>query len=181
MGLGNLNIWIRYEPDITWSCRVDTVNPWYVTIKDCTGRILEWCGRVYRRIPTKCGHIEIEVPPGCYILSAIGYATGSNTFTAPAFVVVNCGETVCVNLLAPIVHNCGWYFTSGIRQGVREKTIPPGVADRAIETIKEVLKYVKAPKIRPGEVHLEMEIKEAEEFLKKVKKEKKPTEQKEEK
>jgi hypothetical protein len=172
MGLGKLNIWIRYEPDITWSCRVDTKNPWYVTIKDCTGRILEWCGKVYSRVgPTECGHIEIEVPPGCYVLSAIGYATGHNTFTAPAFVLVGCDETACVNLLAPIQHNCGWYWISGMKQGVREKVIPPGVADEATKATEEVLKYVKAPIIRPGEIPLEREIEEAEEFLKNLEKE----------
>lgn len=166
MGLGKLNIWIRYEPDITWSCRVDTVNRWYVTIKDCTGRILEWCGKVYSKVgPTKHGHIEIEVPPGCYILSAIGYATGSNTFTAPAFVQVRCGETVCVNLLAPIIHNCIWYVIAGLNQAVRQKVVPPGVADKAINATKGVLEYVKAPIVRPREVTIEMEIEETEKFL----------------
>lgn len=173
MGLGKLNIWIRYEPDITWSCKVDSDNPWYVTIKDCTGRILEWCGRVFSRVgPTKCGHIEIEVPPGCYILSAIGKATGHNTFTAPALVQVRCDEIACVNLLAPIRHYCGWYWIAGMKQGVREKAIPLDVANKAIDVTKEVLKHVKTPILRPGEVPLEKEIEEADEFLEKAESEK---------
>jgi hypothetical protein len=168
MGLARLNVWIRYEPDITWSCKVDTSNRWWVTIKDCTGRILEAEGKLFSRVgPTEHGHIEIEVPPGCYVLSAIGYAKGSNTFTAPALVQVRCGETACVNLLAPIEHTCSWYFIAGVRQGVRDKTIPREVADKAIDATKGILKHLKAPLMRPGEVSTEKETEETEEFLKK--------------
>lgn len=178
MGLGKLNIWIRYEPDITWSCKIDSENRWWVTIYDCSRRILEWCGKRYARIgPTEHGHIEIKVPPGCYILSAIGYATGHNTFTAPAFVQVGCGETVCVNLLAPIQHTCGWYWIAGVTQAAKEKVVPPRVAQQAINATKEVLKHVKMPVIRPGEVPIEKEIEEIETFLKKAAD---PTVQKEE-
>jgi hypothetical protein len=172
MGLGKLNIWVRYEPGVRWSCKVDTVDwlpwgGWFVTIKDCCGRILEWCGKKYSRVgPTKHGHIEIEVPPGCYILSAISIATGSNTFTAPAYVQVDCGETVCVNLLAPIQNTCSWYDIAGIRQGVRDKVIPPEVANKAIAAIREVTKYTGPPITRPGEVTAESEIEEIEELLK---------------
>ena len=75
MGYGKLNIWVRYEPEITWSCRVDDKNEWYVTIKDCTGRIVERCGKPMSWIgPTECGHLEVEVPPGCYVISAISKA-----------------------------------------------------------------------------------------------------------
>ena len=173
MGLGKLNIWIRYEPEITWSCRIDSNNLWYVTIKDCTGRILEWCGKVFSRVgPTECGHIEIEVPPGCYILSAIGKAREGNVFTAPALVQVRCDEITCVNLLAPIRHYCGWYWIAGVRQGVREKAIPPELAEKAIEITKEVLKHRNIPTLRPWEVPLEKEIEEAEHFLEKVESEK---------
>lgn len=173
MGLGKLNIWIRYEPNVTWSCKVDTVdwpgwNGWLVTIKDCCGRILEWCGKRYSRVgPTKHGHIEIEVPPGCYILSAISLAKGSNTFTAPSYVQVGCDETVCVNLLAPIANVCSWYDIVGIRQGVRENVIPPEVAKKAIDAIREVIKYREPPIKRPGAVTIEREIEELEEILKK--------------
>jgi hypothetical protein len=171
MGLGKLDIWIRYEPGVTWSCKVDTVDwpqwgGWLVTIKDCTGRILEWCGKRYSRIgPTKHGHIEIEVPPGCYILSAISLAKGCNTFTAPAFVQVGCDEAVCVNLLAPIENTCSWYYIAGVRQGVRDKVIPKEVAERAIATAKEVLRYVPKPTLRPGEVSIEREIEEIEKVI----------------
>jgi hypothetical protein len=166
MGLGKLNIWIRYEPDITWSCKVDTENKWFVTIKDCTGRILEWCGQTYSRVgPTECGHIEIELPPGCYILSAISMATGSNTFTAPAFVQVRCDETACVNLLAPIRNTCGWYYIAGLKQAVREKAVPAGIAGRAIKAVKEVLEHDIAPIMRPKEVPTEIEVDETEKLL----------------
>ena len=168
MGSGKLNIWVRYEPEITWSCRVDDKNKWYVTIKDCTNRIVELCGKPLSRIgPTECGHLDIEIPPGCYVISAISSATGSSTFTAPAFAQVRCGETVCVNLLAPIVHNCGWYFIAGLRQGIRDEIITETIAEKAIGVIKETLEHMKKPKTRLGEMPLEKEIVETEKFLNK--------------
>ncbi len=175
MGLGKLNIWIRYEKGVTWSCRVDTENwppwnGWKVTIKDCTGRILEWCGKRYSLIgPTKHGHLEVEVPPGSYIISALSGATGCNTYTAPAYVQVGCDECVCVNLLAPIQHYCAWYYIAGVRQAVRDEVIPKEVAERAIATAKEVLKYVPKPTLRPGETPVEEDIEEIEGMLRKKK------------
>jgi hypothetical protein len=167
MGNGKLNIWVRYEPEVTWSCRVDDKNEWYVTIKDCTGRIVERCGKPMSWIgPTECGHLEVEVPPGCYVMSAISRATSSNIFTAPAFAQVGCGETACVNLLAPIAHDCAWYSIAGLRQGVREGIIPENVAEKAIGAIKEALVHMKKPRTRLGEMPLEKEIGEAEKFLK---------------
>jgi hypothetical protein len=76
MGTGKLNIWVSdvANPCGTWQ------GGGKITIFDCDG-ILEWpCGRYmapdgswqpvpggkYKDLPFKCGHLEVEVPPGCY-------------------------------------------------------------------------------------------------------------------
>ena len=61
-----------------------------------------------------CGHLEVEVPPGCYYIRAVaGYNISSdgtyigNHFTDAAIVTVCCDAHVCVTLFTPSVHHCG--------------------------------------------------------------------------
>lgn len=41
-----------------------------VHILHCNGEILKWCGKKYANLPTQCGHLEVEIPPGCYMVVA---------------------------------------------------------------------------------------------------------------
>ena len=84
MGTGKLNVWVRNT-----SCEV-VDRTGHLHIYDCHGKsvLVQWFHN---------GHIEVEVPPGCYILTA-GVVYG-NIYTDKTMVVVKCGEKVCVNLV----------------------------------------------------------------------------------
>lgn len=49
-------------------------------------------------------HIEVEVPPGCYIVRA--WVCWGNLWTDRAMVIVGCGQEACVNLIVPRKVNC---------------------------------------------------------------------------
>lgn len=50
-------------------------------------------------------HIELKVPPGCYVVwTRVCY--GKNEETNKAMAIVDCGNDVCVNLLLDKVNRC---------------------------------------------------------------------------
>src|SRR5947199_4787300 len=103
MGLAKLNVWITRFGD---ACHIDDKEPYFVHITDCGGKVLEWCGKKYAGLPAKCGHLEVDIPPGCYSVFASHTpgATGpsfGNRLTHVQVVRANCGDHVCVTLHAP--------------------------------------------------------------------------------
>lgn len=108
-GLAQLNVAVS---ELDKPCR-KSGRTWYVTIWNCDGSILEWCGRQYVVMPAKCGHLSVKLPEGCYYVSAVwsfsetasGYQ--ANHFTDRALVTVKCNECTCVTLFNPHVHRCG--------------------------------------------------------------------------
>ncbi|MBI3970171.1 MAG: hypothetical protein HY332_02680 [Chloroflexi bacterium] len=160
MGLGKLNVFVSQLDD---GCKIDS-RTWFVTIYDCDGRVLEWCGRRYAVIPARCGHLEVEVPPGCYTLLAV-WSFGTtpagtifgNHFTDHAVAQVCCDQTTCVTLYTPSAHRCGILFDVALRvlEQRREGGPPPEVVQRAREGIREVLNFLPRP-ARPLELgHLD--------------------------
>ncbi|RMF89966.1 MAG: hypothetical protein D6733_05110 [Methanobacteriota archaeon] len=147
MGMAKLNVWVSGLDD---PCKVDN-RTWYVTIYDCDGNVLEWCGKKYVVLPAKCGHLEVEVPPGCYYIKAVwGYKfVGGvyyvNHFTDAAIVQARCDETVCVKLYAPTAHRCGLIYLHAVRDLARQKAIPPAVAKKVEGAIGELLEHIPRP------------------------------------
>ena len=113
--------------------------------------VLEWCGRRYVVIPAKCGHLEIEVPPGCYYIKAVwGYRqVGSvyyvNHFTDAAIVQACCDQHVCVKLFNPSIHRCGTIVVRAINDLVAQKVVKPHIAEKQEAAMMEVLATVPAP------------------------------------
>lgn len=130
MSTAHLDIWVSdvADPCGTWR------GEGQITIFDCKG-VLEWpCGRIrdvegewqrvpngaYRNLRFACGHLEAEVPPGCYWVIA-GYASAPgprihlNYTTHVGIVQANCGETACVKLYNPTLRLCWDWFLSGLR------------------------------------------------------------------
>jgi hypothetical protein len=130
MGVGRLNIWISDVADACGTWR----GGGRATIFDCDG-ILAWpCGRwrtegtdwervpdgQYRNLPFRCGHLEAELPPGCYWVVAGSVSPGSgyihlNYTTHVGIAQVACGETACVKLYNPSVRLCWNWFRVGIQ------------------------------------------------------------------
>lgn len=149
MGLAKLNIWVSEMDD---PCSVSN-RTWYVTIYDCDGNVLQWCGRRYVVIPARCGHLEIEVPPGCYYIKAVwsfkvitpGLAYRVNHFTDAAIVQAVCDQTTCLKLFNPSAHRCGIIYVRALDDLVRQKAIKPQVARQAQEALNAALAELPRP------------------------------------
>ncbi len=140
MGMAKLNVWVSATDD---PCAIDN-RTWYVTIFNCDGHVLEWCGKRYVVLPAKCGHLEVEVPPGCYRINAVwsfsflGGVFYVNHFTDSAVVQACCEETVCVTLFNPSIHRCGTILLRAVKDLVAQKGINPEIAqqvDRAVNAL----------------------------------------------
>lgn len=103
-------------------------------------------GWYYDNVPTLDGHVEIDVPPGCYVLRGSmhtwfthGVLYG-NWATDRAIVQACCGEEVCPTLYAPSAAAC-WvpFFDFVIPLLSRHKILVPEVA-RALEAVKGSIK-----------------------------------------
>jgi hypothetical protein len=165
MGTARLNVWVT---EIAKACRIEQpffypthgrLSKSYVHVLHCDGTILEWCGTKYRDLETDCGHVEIEVPPGCYMVCAtLGPAEAStkapkakpkpeggrpsslgNHISHVAVVRVDCDDHACVTLFQPDMHFCGvWWLTALKHQLDVGLEVDKG-AIRAIEGVLEAL------------------------------------------
>lgn len=150
MGFAKLNIFVSDTDDpCGYSDRT-----WYVTIYNCDGSVLEYCGRRYVVIPAKCGHLEIDVPPGCYLIKAVwGYrilGTGVyavNHFTDAAIVTACCEQTTCVKLFNPSTHRCGIIYALAVADAQRQEelNVDERLAGRVQNAVKAVNRRVPKP------------------------------------
>lgn len=148
MSTARLNVWASV---IGRPCEIESKKTLYVYVLHCDGRVLEWCGRKYVALPTKCGHLEVEIPPGCYIVGAVENPNGipplGNHLTHIQIVRANCGDHVCVTLFNPTLHFCGHWFKTAMTghaaaggQGVpRELTAAMRNAIDAVEKVEALL------------------------------------------
>jgi len=149
MGMSKLNIWISTMDD---PCGVDDKHLWFVTIYDCDGYVLSWCKKRYIVLPAKCGHLEVEVPPGVYYIKAVwGYSIAGgayygNHFTDAAIVQACCDQTVCVKLFNPSVHRCGPIIIRAMKDLVMQKFTKVELAKKLEEQIKTILADIPKPK-----------------------------------
>jgi len=145
MGMSTLQIWITSEGSpCTISERDEHDNtPWQVAIMHCDGRVLNWCNRRYVAIPAPCGHVEVQVPPGCYIIRAgeamrVDKKGGliGNHMSDHAVVTACCDESVCVTLFAPTLHNCVRGVVVALGGAVEANLIPAETARPALTALK---------------------------------------------
>jgi len=126
MSTAKLNVWITDFGDACHIVKPRDLSPgvperWFVHITDCTGNVLEWCGKKFSFLEAKCGHLEIEIPPGCYSVFATHTAQQSqgrqpfgNQLTHIQVVRANCGDHVCVTLFSPKMSSCGSWFVAAV-------------------------------------------------------------------
>jgi hypothetical protein len=162
MGLAKLNVWISKVGN---PCEVSD-RTWYVNIYNCEGNILEWCKRRFVVLKAPCGHLEVEVPPGCYVINAVwGYwidakdVLHGNHFTHNAIVQATCDKTTCVRLFTPKAHSCGVIFRLAVMDLVRQDLVPRAVANRLNVAMDETLKYTPEP-VKKFELGILRELKE---------------------
>lgn len=149
MGMSKLNIFVSGVDD---PCSIDD-RTWYVTIFDCDGRVLTWCGRRFVVMPARCGHLEVEVPPGCYYIKAVwgftvvrpGLVYRVNHFTDAAIVQACCEKTTCVKLFNPSAHRCGFIYVRALHDLARQDAV-----DRdAVAQVEEGVNAINAELGRP--------------------------------
>jgi hypothetical protein len=151
MGMSKLNIWVSGEDD---PCSISD-RTWYVTIFDCDGNVLQWCGKKYVVMPAKCGHLEVEVPPGCYYIKAVwGFwlVPGTKTvyrvnhFTDAAIVQAFCEQHVCVKLFNPSIHRCGFIVVRAIKDLLRQNLIKPEQVKEVEKAMNDALAGIEKPR-----------------------------------
>lgn len=169
-GVSKLNIWVSDVADPCGTLQKDGK----MTILDCKG-VLHWpCGRFlapngqwepvpnngeYRHLPFKCGHIEVEVPPGSYwVVSGTVIPQPEikdiyfNYTTHVGIVQVLCGESACVKLFNPSKRLCWYWFRTGLMMDPVIRRDPEKI--KKVETlVAELLKDVPPP--LPAEKHIE--------------------------
>lgn len=97
-------------------------------------------------IPTRDGHVEIEVPPGCYLVAAsmhtwfVNGVLHGNWATDRAIVQACCGEDVCVGLYASSFQPCNWIFQQVIAMLLQNKAIAAEDARRVQDALKSLYK-----------------------------------------
>lgn len=151
MGVGRINIWISDVADAcgTWA------GSGRATVFDCDG-IVEWpCGRYrtegtdwqrvprggFRNLPFRCGHLEVELPPGCYWVVA-GSVTPTHGYihlnytTHVGIVQVGCDETACVKLYNPSIRLCWNWFLVGAKALAAQGLFDRGVVAEIEKTVE---------------------------------------------
>lgn len=149
MGMAKLNVFVSAMDD---PCGISS-RTWYVTIYDCDGNVLDWCGRRYVVMPARCGHLEVKVPPGCYRVIAVwgftivnpGFVYRVNHFTDSAIVTACCEETECVKLFNPSAHRCGFIYVRALRDLVNQEVIDREEADQVERAVGEINKRLGEP------------------------------------
>ncbi|HEX8143301.1 MAG TPA: hypothetical protein VF553_11940 [Pyrinomonadaceae bacterium] len=146
MSTAKLNVWVTKVGD---PCKIDNDYQWFVHILHCNGEILKWCGKSYSNLMTKCGHLEIEIPPGCYMVCAT-WSPAPNT-TVPTtlgnhishlqIIRANCGKEICVTLFPPTFHWCGiWWLVALREQAAMQRFPAQAEARNAINAVETLLK-----------------------------------------
>jgi len=94
-------------------------------------------------IPTRDGHVEIELPPGCYTVVGsmhtwfVNSILRGNWATDRAVVQACCGDDVCVTLYASSMQPCNVIlFEFVIPLLIRNKAIKPAEGEAAIKALR---------------------------------------------
>lgn len=177
MSVATLSVWI---PNLGQPCTVANdpglPNPWRVVVFRCDGQVLNWSegrfrthhkeswttipwhtppggieGYWYDSIPTRDGHVEIEVPPGTYVVRATmhsWFVNGllyGNWATDHAVVQACAGQDVSVTLYTPSAMACHIVLFDFVLPMLRwQEVIDSDRLDRAIEALKDVASELTA-------------------------------------
>jgi hypothetical protein len=163
MSTAKLNVWVTKvgEP-----CAIDDKTQWFVHVLHCNGKILEWCGKKYTNLPTKCGHLDVEIPPGCYMVCATWSPGGGATVPTSlgnhishlSIIRANCGDHVCVTLFPPTFHWCGIWWLIALRENasVLQREGGAELARNAENAVTELLAKVPADPLTQEMLKIEL-------------------------
>lgn len=184
MSTATLNIWITNlgEP-CTVANDPGLPEPWVIAVSHCDGRVLNWsegryryhhedrwipigvhtpsggvAGYWYDSIPTRDGHVEIELPPGCYVVRGsmhtwfLNGVLYGNWATDHAIVQASCGDDVCATLYAPSAPAC-WIplFEFVLPLLIKNKIIDQEQGEAAIRVMRETIRPEAASRFERAE------------------------------
>jgi len=101
-------------------------------------------------------HIELDIPPGCYIVRA--WVCWGNLWTDRAMVIVGCGGEACVNLIVPQRQNC-----------IRDVLIPVAFAAHDIKLAPDRVRAATEVLMATGEIQRDALRKELTDLTKELK------------
>lgn len=141
MGVAKLNVWIK---DTDFPCKPDMkTQVWFIDVFLCDGTPLSWCGKTYYGTDeTVHGHVEIKVPPGCYVVRGRSCNPAGNFTTDMTMVTVSCGDTACVQLVPAGFHICTRNLIAAIDMHVQLGTVTDVEVQPAIGAINDVADLV---------------------------------------
>ena len=135
MGISKINVWIR-EPD---DCTVAEMDGFAWARTCCASN-----SKKLYQAKLRNGHAEIEVPPGCYIVDA-SWRPGCCGDAKETMVIVDCGETVCVNLIREWAGVPIRRLTSLVNHAT-EANIPREKIDEMVKILVEIANTVPEEK-----------------------------------
>lgn len=138
MGFARINVWVR-EPD---DCTVAEMDG-YAWAKPCCSRNID----LIYETTLKMGHAELQVPPGCYVVDA-AWKPGCCGTAKETIVIVNCGETACVNLIREWGGDVSGIRLAALMNHAREAKIPDADIKIVEAVFDKVSKSVPDGKIR---------------------------------
>jgi len=115
-----------------------------VSIFTCDGQILKWAKKEYKLLQALNGHLEVELPPGCYYLRAASIHC-ENAYSDTAVVRVNCGETVCVTLMLPSLRRCVEILNAALRLPRVRELVPPEILRPAQDALTRMVERLPTP------------------------------------
>ena len=96
----------------------------------------------YEMIPTRDGHVEIEVPPGCYVVVGsmhtwfVNGVLHGNWATDRAVVQACCGADACVKLYASSMQPCNVILVHAVLLALKKKVVDEALGNAAIKAIQ---------------------------------------------
>jgi hypothetical protein len=100
-------------------------------------------------------HLEVEVPPGCYIVRA--WVCSDNLWSDRAMAIVGCGEDACVNLIVPPKEGC-----------IKDVIIPVGIAAHDMQLQPDKVRIADEILMRTGRIEKEALLKEVRDLTKEL-------------
>jgi hypothetical protein len=140
LGLAKLNVWLTETDN---PCKVND-RTFYVSIFTCDGELLKWAGHEFKLLEAKNGHLEVDVPPGCYYIRAASIHC-ENAYSDSAIVRVNCGDVACVTLLLPSLRRCIEALNVALRLPRTLELIPPELVRPLQDHLTRVTERLPTP------------------------------------
>lgn len=152
MSYGKLNIWIR-----ELNCCPKNVWKVELVVKTCCGEylvdfnpdVIDKLKEAYPGYDVRRGardnettinirnkqikHIEVDVPPGCYIVRA--WVCSDNLWSDRVMVIVGCGQEGCVNLIVPPREGCIRDVVLPLGRAILNMRLQPEKARAAFEVL----------------------------------------------